>query len=297
MAKKRTKARKPAPGIGAYWRLMRFDKPVGTLLLLWPTLWALWLAAGGVPEFRVLAIFVAGVVVMRAAGCVINDFADRKVDGHVHRTKTRPIAAGQVSPQAALALFGLLILIALVLVLLTNPLTFMLSFGALALASVYPFMKRHTHLPQVVLGAAFAWSIPMAFAASTGQVDPGSWLVYTAVVLWTVAYDTYYAMVDRADDVKIGVKSTAILFGDSDLSIIFGLQLLTLAALGLVGRHFELGRWYYLGLVAALGLFVWQQWLARNRDPKGSFKAFLNNQWVGAVIFAGLAADLYLAKL
>lgn len=275
----------------AWWRLMRFDKPIGTLLLLWPTLWALWLAAGGVPDTKNLAIFIAGVVVMRAAGCVINDYADRHIDGHVSRTKARPIAAGHISPQAALFGFACLLLLALALVLQTNRFTLFLSFGALALASLYPFMKRHTHLPQVVLGAAFAWSIPMAFAAVTGELDRGIWLVYTGVVLWTVAYDTYYAMVDRRDDLKIGVKSTAILFGENDLTIIFCLQVMALGALAMAGSHFDRGLWYYAGLLVAGFLFIWQQWVARKRDAAGSFAAFLNNHWVGLVIFAGLALD------
>lgn len=275
----------------AWWRLMRFDKPIGTLLLLWPTLWALWLAAGGLPDTHNLAIFIAGVVVMRAAGCVINDYADRHIDGHVSRTQARPIAAGHISPQAALFGFACLLLLALALVLQTNRMTLYLSVGAVALASLYPFMKRHTHLPQVVLGAAFAWSIPMAFAAVTGELDRGIWLVYTGVVLWTVAYDTYYAMVDRRDDLRIGVKSTAILFGESDLTIIFWLQVMALAALAMAGSHFERGLWYYAGLLAAGLLFIWQQWVARKRDGAGSFSAFLNNNWVGLVIFAGIALD------
>lgn len=277
----------------AWWRLMRFDKPIGILLLLWPTLWALWLAAGGLPDIKTLAIFVAGVVVMRAAGCIINDYADRHIDGHVARTRARPIATGQISPQAALFGFACLLLIGLALVLQTNRTTLYLSFGAVALASLYPFMKRHTYLPQVVLGAAFAWSVPMAFAAINNSLDRGIWLVYTSVVLWTVAYDTYYAMVDRRDDLRIGVKSTAILFGDNDLTIIFCLQLMSLVALATAGHQFKLGVWYYTGLVAAGLLFVWQQWIARKRDGAGSFAAFLNNNWVGAVIFIGIALDLH----
>lgn len=281
--------------LAAYWRLMRFDKPIGTLLLLWPTLWALWIAADGAPSLRVLAIFIAGVIVMRAAGCVINDYADRKVDGQVTRTKSRPIATGQVSPSGALLCFAALIFCAFFLVLLTNLLTLALAVGALALATIYPYMKRHTHLPQVVLGAAFAMSIPMAFAAVRGELDNGIWLLYTAVVLWTVAYDTFYAMVDRADDLRIGVKSTAILFGELDLLIIGCLQLMTLFALWLAGDHFKLGHYYLGGLAGAALLFIWQLWLSRKRQPKACFQAFLNNQWVGAVIFAGLLADTQLA--
>lgn len=285
-----TKAKKRST-FGAYWRLMRFDKPIGTLLLLWPTLWALWLAAEGVPSMRVLTIFVLGVIVMRAAGCVINDYADRKVDAHVERTRQRPLARGDIAPGAALMVFVALSLVALLLVLMTNLLTLWLSFGALLLATVYPYMKRHTHLPQVVLGAAFAWSIPMAFAASRNELDNGIWLVYTAVVLWTVAYDTYYAMVDRQDDMRIGIKSTAILFGSMDRLMIALLQAMTLFALWLTGEHFKLGHYYQLGLAGAALLFLWQQWLTRKRDPKACFSAFLNNQWVGAVVFAGLVAD------
>jgi 4-hydroxybenzoate polyprenyltransferase len=287
---RRTTAPKPNQA-AALWRLMRFDKPVGTLLLLWPTLWALWLAAEGLPSPRILTIFVLGVIVMRAAGCVINDYADRKVDGHVARTKQRPLVSGAVTPGAALLTFAVLVLIALLLVLMTNALTLLLSVAGLALASIYPYMKRHTYLPQVVLGAAFAWSIPMAFAASRDALDNGIWLVYTAVVLWTVAYDTFYAMVDRPDDARIGVKSTALLFGEKDLFIIGALQVMCLLALVLAGQHFKLGLYYQLSLVAAGALFLWQQWLARKRDPKGCFQAFLNNQWVGALVFAGLVAD------
>jgi len=298
----KTRSTKPARQVkagtstlGAYWRLMRFDKPIGTLLLLWPTLWALWIAAGGTPSLRVLAIFVAGVIVMRAAGCVINDYADRKVDGQVTRTKSRPLATGEVTPSGALLCFAGLIICAFFLVLLTNLLTLSLALGALALATIYPYMKRHTHLPQVVLGAAFAMSIPMAFAAVKGELDNGIWLIYTAVVLWTVAYDTYYAMVDRADDLRIGVKSTAILFGELDRTIIGCLQLMTLFALWLAGDHFKLGHYYLGGLAGAALLFIWQLWLTRKRQPKACFQAFLNNQWVGAVIFAGIFADTLLA--
>lgn len=290
---KRPSAKTKPSVFNAYWRLMRFDKPIGTLLLLWPTLWALWLAAEGTPSWRVLAIFTAGVIVMRAAGCVINDYADRKVDGHVARTKSRPLATGEVTPSGALLCFFGLVLSAFFLVLLTNLFTLGLAVGALILAAVYPYMKRHTHLPQVVLGAAFAMSVPMAFAATRNSLDNGIWLVYTAVVLWTVAYDTYYAMVDRADDLRIGVKSTAILFGELDRLIIAALQAMTLFALWLAGDHFKLGQFYEAGLGAAALLFIWQLWLTRKREPKACFQAFLNNQWVGAVIFAGLFADSY----
>lgn len=274
-----------------YWRLMRMDKPIGTLLLLWPTLWSLWLAAKGVPSLKNLLIFVLGVIVMRAAGCVINDFADRKIDGRVERTKTRPLATGAVSSREAIGLFIALCLIAFALVLMTNPLTIKLSFGGLLLAFCYPFMKRHSHLPQVVLGAAFAWGIPMAYAAEAGELNQSMWLIYLAVVLWTVAYDTFYAMVDRDDDIKIGVKSTAILFGEQDRLMTGLLQALTIYALILVGNRFELGAFYYLGLAVAAGLFIYQQWLIRFRARAACFKAFLNNNWVGAAIFVGLVAD------
>ena len=272
-------------------RLMRFDKPIGTLLLLWPTLWALWFAAEGIPSLKNLLIFVFGVILMRAAGCVINDFADRKVDGHVERTQHRPIPSGAVSAKEALILFALLCITAFLLVLLTNPLTIKLAFVAVALAACYPFMKRYTHLPQVVLGAAFAWSIPMAFAAEAGQLPTELWALYAAVILCTVAYDTFYAMVDREDDLKIGVKSTAILFGDMDIAITSSLQILTLIALAMTGANFGRGLWFYLAIILAGGLFLYQQYLIQDRDRDACFKAFLNNNYVGAVIFVGLLLD------
>ena len=274
-----------------YWRLTRMDRPIGTLLLLWPTLWSLWIAAKGVPSTKNLVIFVLGVIVMRAAGCVINDFADRKIDGKVMRTKDRPLATGAVSSREAIGLFIGLCLIAFALVLFTDPLTIKLSVGGLVLAFCYPFMKRHTHLPQVVLGAAFAWGIPMAYAAEAGELHQGMWLIYLAVVLWTVAYDTFYAMVDRDDDLKIGVKSTAILFGEQDRVITGALQIMTLCALMLVGNRFELGGFYSLGLAVAAGLFIYQQWLIRFRARAACFKAFLNNNWVGVAVFAGIVMD------
>ncbi|MEH6468896.1 MAG: 4-hydroxybenzoate octaprenyltransferase [Porticoccus sp.] len=276
-------------------RLMRVDKPIGTLLLLWPTLWALWFAAGGVPDTKNLLIFIPGVILMRAAGCVINDFADRKVDGHVERTKNRPLASGSVTAKEALLLFTLLCLAAFGLVLLTNPFTIKLAFVGVALAACYPFMKRYTHLPQLVLGAAFAWSIPMAFAAQTNQLPTEIWALYAAVILWTVAYDTFYAMVDRDDDLKIGVKSTAILFGDMDIPITATLQILVLVALAMTGMNFGRGLWFFLSLLAAGLLFLYQQFLIRHREQDKCFKAFLNNHYVGAVIFIGLALDYQLA--
>ncbi|WP_370980602.1 4-hydroxybenzoate octaprenyltransferase [Agaribacterium sp. ZY112] len=280
--------------IRAYIALTRLDKPIGIYLVLWPTLWALWLAADGLPSWPNLFIFIAGVLLMRSAGCAINDFADRKVDGHVKRTQQRPLVKGTLSSKEALSLFAILCSLAFILVLFTNQLTILLSFGAVALASLYPFMKRHTHMPQVVLGAAFAWAVPMAFSAETGSLNLPSWLLFTAVILWTVAYDTFYAMVDRKDDLRIGVKSTAILFGEADKVITMTLQALMIFALILVGQRFELGIYYKLSLVVATGLFIYQQWLIRDREAKACFKAFLNNHYVGMAIFFGIALDLAL---
>ena len=281
------------PRIRLYWQLMRMHKPIGALLLLWPTLWSLWLAADGFPRWDVLVIFVLGVFVMRSAGCVINDFADRKVDGHVKRTRERPLVNGQVSSREAIALFIGLCLLAFGLVLLTNTLTIQLSVGGVLLAFCYPFMKRFTHLPQVVLGAAFAWAIPMAFAAQSGSLGAEVWLLYTAVVLWTVVYDTFYAMVDRDDDLRIGVKSTAILFGEHDRLMTGVLQALTLYALLMVGSRFELGAYYYVSLGVAALLFAYQQYLIRFRQRDACFKAFMNNNWVGFAIFIGVVADKF----
>lgn len=271
-----------------YTKLMRVDRPIGTYLLLWPTLWALWIAAEGIPDPDVLIIFILGVFTMRAAGCVINDFADRKIDGHVERTKERPLATGAVSAKEAIGLFIVLGLISFGLVLMTNPLTIVLSLGGILLAFMYPFMKRYTHLPQVVLGAAFSWAIPMAYAAQTNSVPIEAWLLFCAKLLWTVAYDTQYAMVDRNDDVKIGVKSTAILFGELDRHMIALLQLLMVAALLIVAANKELGLWFYLGLGSAVALFVYQAKLTFRRSREGCFQAFLNNHWVGLLILAGI---------
>jgi 4-hydroxybenzoate polyprenyltransferase len=275
-----------------YARLVRLDRPIGIYLLLWPTLWALWIAAEGVPNLLVLLVFVAGVVLMRSAGCAINDYADREVDPHVARTKTRPVAAGHITPREALGVFAVLGLSAFALVLLLNGLTIALSVVAVLLAATYPFMKRFHHLPQVHLGAAFAWAIPMAFTAVTGTLPPlVAWLLFLAAVLWTTAYDTMYAMCDREDDVKIGVKSSAILFGQHDRLIIGILQILTLALLVAVGILSERGAWYWLGLLAAALLSVYQQWLIREREPPLSLQAFLNNHWLGMAVFVGIAAD------
>lgn len=275
----------------AYWQLMRFDRPIGILLLLWPTLWSLWIAAEGIPPWHLLVIFVSGVTLMRAAGCVINDYADRKVDGHVKRTKERPLVTGRVTEKEAIYLFIGLCLLSFVLVLFTNPLTIKLSFVGVILAFCYPFVKRHSHLPQVVLGAAFSWSIPMAYAAQHNALSSDIWLLFTTSVLWKVVYDTFYGMVDRDDDIKIGVKSTAILFGDQDRLITAVLQLMVLMGMVLVGERFELGFWYELSLVVSAGFFLYQQWLIRNRRREACFQAFLNNNWVGMVIFVGLALD------
>jgi 4-hydroxybenzoate polyprenyltransferase len=271
-----------------YFLLTRLHRPIGSLLLLWPTLWALWVAGAGHPDPLVVVVFVLGVVIMRSAGCVINDYADRHVDPHVKRTDDRPIAAGRVTPSEALALFAVLCLVAFALVLLMNWLTIALSFAGVALAATYPFMKRYTYLPQVVLGAAFGWAIPMAFAAQTGTVPPIAWLLFVANILWATAYDTMYAMVDRDDDLKIGVKSTAILFGDQDRHITALIQGLVLLALVLAGQQLKLGVWYDLGLVVAAALAGYQQYLIRDRDRARCFQAFLNNNWFGAAVFGGL---------
>lgn len=273
----------------AFGQLMRVDRPIGTWLLMWPTFWALWIAADGIPPWQTLLIFAAGVYLTRAAGCVINDYADRNIDGHVKRTKERPLPSGKVTAKEALMLFAGLMLTAFGLVLLTNTQTILMSFGALALAFCYPFMKRYTHLPQVVLGAAFSWAIPMAFTAIQGEVPLFAWLLFLANLLWTVAYDTMYAMVDRDDDLKIGVKSTAVLFGDADKLIIGLLQLLTLVCLVIVRNEVELGLWFDLAMLGSAGLFVYQQWLIRERERDACFRAFLNNHYVGMLLFAGLA--------
>lgn len=272
----------------AYVQLARIDKPIGTLLLLWPTLWALWLAADGLPDLWTLLVFVVGVFLMRSAGCVINDYADRNFDGHVKRTADRPLPMGRVKPQEVLALFAVLALISFALVLTMNPLTIGLSFAALLLAVCYPFMKRYIPIPQLVLGMAFSWSIPMAYAAQANALPAVAWLVFLANLLWTIAYDTEYAMVDRDDDLKLGLKSSAILFGRHDKRIIGALQLLTLLILLLVGQLSELGSSYYWSLLAAAALFVYQQRLIRERAREACFQAFLNNNYVGALIFAGV---------
>jgi 4-hydroxybenzoate polyprenyltransferase len=306
--KRKTQSRKqvrkqkpePKPGLATkidqYLLLMRVDKPIGILLLLWPTLWTLWLAAEGVPTLENLAIFALGCFLMRSAGCVINDFADRNIDGKVKRTRHRPIVNGTVSPREAILLFVLLCTLAFLLVCLTNTLTIMLSVVGVTLAAIYPFAKRYTYMPQVVLGAAFGWAVPMAWAAETNSFSPDILLVYLAVLLWTVVYDTFYAMVDRDDDVKIGVKSTAILFGDADRMMTGILQGLALFCLLLAGEKFGRGMYFYAGLGAAGLLFIYQQYLIRERKPELCFKAFMNNNWVGLVIFAGVFLDFYFSS-
>lgn len=275
-----------------YARLLRIDRPIGSLLLLWPTYWALWLAGDGSPSIANVIIFTLGVFFMRAAGCAINDFADRDWDRHVKRTQDRPLTTGRIQSWEAVVLFlGLCLVSFLMVVLFTNRLTLYLSFGGALLAFIYPFMKRYTHLPQLFLGAAFSWAIPMAWAAQANELSQLTWLLFTANVLWTVAYDTLYAMVDRDDDLKIGVKSTAILFGDADRLIIGGLQGLVIITLLMVGAQAELGFFWYLGVASMAALFGWHQYLARNRTREGCFEAFLNNNWAGFVVFAGLALD------
>ncbi len=278
----------------AYHRLMRTDKPIGALLLLWPTLWALWVATPGVPPLGIIVVFIAGVWLMRAAGCVVNDYADRKFDGHVKRTANRPLPSGAVSEKEARNLFIVLVLLAFMLVLTLNLMTILLSIAALALAWTYPFMKRYTHLPQVVLGAAFGWSIPMAFAAVSESVPLSCWLMFFANILWAVAYDTLYAMVDRDDDVKIGIKSTAILFGRHDKLIVGILQVLVLVLMAAVGWLNGLGWAFYASIAVAGALFIWQQKMIVHRDRDACFKAFLNNNYVGLALFVGLAVSYLL---
>lgn len=271
-----------------YSKLMRLDKPIGIWLLLWPTLWALWLAGAGAPDQGLFVIFVLGVVVMRSAGCVLNDYADRNIDPYVERTRTRPIASGAVAPMEALTLFVALGLIAIGLASMLNTPARLLATIAAALTVAYPFVKRFVSVPQFVLGAAFGWAVPMVFAAQTGNTPELAWLIFGTAMIWAVIYDTFYAMVDRADDMKVGVKSTAILFGEADLFVIGGLQVLMLFALILIGVRAGLGFWYYLSVAASAVLMGWHQWLARDRQPAGCFAAFLHNHLIGMVIFIGI---------
>ena len=285
----------PAPSrLASYWKLMRADRPIGALLLLWPTWWALWLASGGLPAPWTLFVFTAGVWLTRSAGCVINDYADRWLDPHVKRTQDRPLATGAVSGRQALALFAGLMLVAFALVLTLNALTIGLSFVGVFLAATYPYLKRYTHLPQVYLGMAFGWGIPMAFAAVQGEVPPLGWVLYAANILWSTAYDTWYAMVDRDDDLKVGSRSTAILFGDLDLVIQGILYALFFAAMALAGQRAGLGMPYWAGLGVAMALVAWEFWICRTRERQACFRAFLHNNWVGAALFAGIVASQYL---
>jgi len=271
-----------------YGKLMRVDKPVGVWLLLWPTLWALWIAGEGAPNQGLFVVFVLGVFIMRSAGCVLNDFADRKIDPYVERTRSRPLATGAVAPLEALALFAALSLVAIGLASMLNKQAQLLAVVGAVLTVIYPFIKRYLSIPQFVLGAAFGWAIPMAFAAQTGGTSELAWLLFGIAVVWAVIYDTFYAMVDRNDDVKIGVKSTAVLFGEVDLFVIAGLQLLMLLGLVFVGFRADLGLWYYLSVAVAAGMMAWHLWLARDRQPAGCFKAFLKNHLIGMVIFIGI---------
>lgn len=276
--------------------LARLNKPIGIFLLLWPTLWALWIAAEGTPDPGVLTVFVLGVILMRSAGCVINDYADRDIDPRVNRTKDRPIASGRVSADEAMLLFMVLCFSAFLLVLTMNTFTILLSLGGVILAAIYPFMKRYTHMPQVVLGMAFGWAVPMAFAAQTNHVPKIAWLIYVVTVLWAVIYDTMYAMADRADDLKIGVKSTAILFGDADRVIIGILQATMLIALYLIGEQAQLGYVYTISVALVAIFMIYQQYLIRYRQPALCISAFLNNNWLGAVLFAGIVLSYFSAS-
>ena len=271
-----------------YGKLMRVDKPIGIWLLLWPTLWALWLAGEGHPNQDWFVVFIIGVFVMRSAGCVLNDYVDRNIDPYIERTRTRPIASGAVAPMEALTLFAALSLIAIGLATLLPRPAQLLAIVAAGLTVAYPFVKRFVAIPQLILGAAFGWAVPMAFAAQTGQVPQLAWVVFGAAIIWAVIYDTFYAMVDREDDRKIGVKSTALLFGDADLFVIAGLQLIMLLALIFIGLRAELGFWYYLSVACAASLMGYHQWLARDRQPAGCFAAFLHNHYIGLVVFIGI---------
>ncbi len=283
--------------LAEYGRLARLDRPIGTWLLLWPTLWALWIAGRARPDPTVLIVFVLGVIVMRAAGCIINDFADRNIDPHVKRTRDRPLAARRVSPAEALTLFVLLMLAALWLVTRLNRLTLELAVLGAALTASYPFVKRFFPLPQLYLGLSFGgWSIPMAFAAELGTVPRVAWVLYIAAVVWAVVYDTLYAMVDRDDDRKIGIQSSALLFADLDRLMVGVMQLIMLAALALVGHDLKFGPWYRAGIIGAAALFVYQQWLIRRREPAACLRAFLNNNYVGMTIFIGVALQYVYAR-
>lgn len=283
-----------AERLSEYALLVRLDRPIGNLLLLWPTLWALWLAGNGTPSAKNVVIFVLGVICMRAAGCAINDFADRDFDPHVKRTTRRPLARRAIAPWEAVMVFLVLALVSFGLVLMTNRMTVLLSVPAVVIAASYPFMKRWTHLPQIHLGVAFGWAIPMAFAAETESLPPECWLLFIANIFWATIYDTMYAMVDRDDDLKIGVKSTAVLFGDADRVIIAILQVCFLGTLLLAGHRAGMGLWYVLGVLGAAALSIYQQYLIRERQRMPCFQAFLNNNWLGASVFAGILLDFLL---
>jgi len=275
----------------AYYQLTRLNRPIGIYLVLWPALWGLWLAADGVPPWDILGIFILGAIIMRSAGCVINDYADRHFEGHVSRTCTRPLATGQLSEKQALGFFVILALLGLSLVLWLNALTIWMSLGAVALAILYPFMKRYTYWPQAFLGAAFAWAVPMAFTAVQNQLPWQSWLVFAITMVWALIYDTAYAMADKADDVKLGIKSTAILFGEQAQWIIGFFQLLMFSGFVWMGQLFGLGGYYYFSLMIVLGLFGYHQRLLSHKDPSLAFQAFLNNHWVGLVVLLGIVVD------
>ncbi len=278
-----------------YTELTRFNRPIGSFLLMWPTLWALWLASDGIPDLHLIIIFVLGVFSMRSAGCVINDYADRKVDGSVERTKNRPLPSGRVSEKEALGLFAALCILSFVLVLFTDVRTILLSVVGLGLAALYPFMKRYTHLPQLFLGLAFSWAIPMAYSAQGGNLsDPILWMLFVANCFWTIAYDTYYAMTDRKDDLKIGIKSTAILFGEYDLFVILCLQALTLSLLTCIGLLAGLHWIYFISLLVCAGLFCQQFQQAKDREEQACFRSFLDNNRVGYCVFIGLAANFFM---
>ncbi|HTP39423.1 MAG TPA: 4-hydroxybenzoate octaprenyltransferase [Steroidobacteraceae bacterium] len=291
------RARAAAPGwwrrTREYLRLIRLNRPVGIWLLLWPTLWALWCATGGHPARGVLLIFVLGTVLMRSAGCVVNDLADRDFDRSVRRTRERPLAARHVSPYEALVLFGVLVALALLLVLQLNWFTIELSFIGAALTVSYPLMKRFFPMPQMYLGMAFGWGVPMAFAATTGTIPRAAWVMFLGAIVWAGVYDTLYAMADRDEDLRIGLRSSAILFGDLDLIMVGAMQFMVLLALWLVGQAFQFGWHYRLGLLGCALCFGWQQWLARDRGREGCFAAFKNNQYAGALVFAGLVWEYW----
>jgi 4-hydroxybenzoate polyprenyltransferase len=280
----------------AYEKLIRLDKPIGILLLLWPTLWALWLSSRGHPDWTIVWIFILGTVLMRSAGCAINDYADRDFDGKVARTRNRPLAAGQIKPMEALMVAVVLILVSFALVVQLNPLTIKLSVVAVIIAAIYPFTKRFFAVPQAVLGLAFGFGIPMAFAAQTNQVPQAAWVLLAANVFWAIAYDTEYAMVDREDDRKIGIRTSAITFGRYDVAAVLGSQALFLLIMVWIGRLFRPGWIFYLGLAVAAGLVAVQYRMIRDRDPAGCFRAFRHNNWIGAAIFAGTFASFYFQK-